>query len=352
MAGQGTDLGAWLDGLARDPGVFPHQLDLVNRQLLLVRLAPEQLKEAAFLDQRLLNGRESGAWVPLDKALQPGVGSARAHGVIMHCGHAGSTLVSRLLGELPGAWSLREPLILQAIAAEARLTGTPLARLDRKTFTDLLMRSQAWLGKAPVAGARVVVKHTSLTANLAPLLLGLPEPPAVLCLWTSLEDHLATMLRDGGLRTGVRLAAGEWIRDLATALGPEAPMLSACSDAEMAALNWCAAQLAFARARARDPGKVAGLCFTDFLDDPETHLASMAGHFGIDAAKPALEKVLASQWLRRYAKDPRYPFGKAERERELRAAKAQFRGELAAGMAFAGRLWDKLAPGGAFAAPA
>lgn len=351
MAEATNDLDTWLAGLAGDPSIFPHQLDLVNRQLLLVHLAPERVKEAAFLDQRVLGGRESGAWVPLDQALRQPVGTARAQGVIVHCGHAGSTLISRLLGEFPDSWSLREPLILQTLAAEARLMGSPFARLGRETFTALLRLSQAWLGKASQAGTRVVVKHTSLTANLAPLLAGLPEAPAVLCLWTSLEDYLATMLREAGLRTGVRIAAGEWIHDLVEALGPEAPMLSECSDAQMAALNWCASQLAFARVRARDPGRVAGVCFSDFLDEPETHLAFIADHFGISATASNLGKVLAGPWLRRYAKDPRYRFGKHRREEELRGAKARLQDEIAAGMAFAGDLWAKLPMAGAFTTP-
>ena len=346
-----NDLDAWLDGLAREPEVFPHQLDTVNRQLLLVRLAADRIREAAFLDQRVLGGQESGAWIPLDRVLSLAGPENRPSGLILHCGHTGSTLISRLLGELPDAWSLREPLLLQALAAEARASGTPLARLPTSEFHALLALSQRLLAKAPPGHSRVIIKHTSLTANLAPWLLGLPKPAAVACLWIPLPDYLALMLRQQDLRVGVRVAAGEWIRDLIPSLGMSAPVLGECSDAELAALNWCAAQFAFAQARTLAPDRVMGLDFSDFLLAPEEHLAKLARHFGTADTDQDIARAFCSPWMRRYAKDPRYPFDAVERTRELEAAKSKLADELDTGMEFAQRLWQRLPMANAFTQP-
>lgn len=351
MTSPANDLNNWLEGLLHDPEVFPHQLDTVNRQLLLVRLPAAKAREAAFLDQRVLGGQEPGAWVPLDRVLALAGPENQPRGLILHCGHAGSTLISRLLGELPRAWSLREPLLLQALAAEARASGTPLARLRTSEFHALLALSQRLLAKTPSDRSHVIIKHTSLTANLAPWLLGLHKPASVLCLWTPLGDYLATMLRQPALRSGVRVAAGEWIQDLIPALGASSPILGECNDAELAALNWCAAQYAFTRARDLAPERVTGLLFSDFLQAPEQHLGSLARHFGIEHSEQDLGRALCSPWMRRYAKDPRYPFDTAERAREIEAAKSRLAGEIETGMTFARRLWQRLPMANAFTSP-
>ncbi|MGH8225591.1 MAG: hypothetical protein ACRER1_05525 [Gammaproteobacteria bacterium] len=336
------DLDTWLRGLAQDPEVFPHQLDAVNRRLLLVRLAAAQMREAAFLDQRVLGGSEVGAWLPLASALDAGPPNTGPAGIILHCGHCGSTLVSRLLGELPGAWILREPLALQTLAAEARAAGTPDARLTAEEFQRSLVLLQAAYAKLPPGATRAIVKHTSLTANLGVELLRNAAPPAVLCLWIPLDDYLAAMLRDPGLREGLRLAAAEWIRDIAAAVDGDCPPLATLADGELAALNWTAAQLAFARLRAESGARVLGWRFDDFLAEPLARLGELARHFGLDADKQALQTALASPWLGRYAKDPRYPLDAVTRRRELDAAAKQYAAEIRRGRDFANALWPRL----------
>lgn len=348
----GPDLDDWLAGLARDPAVFAHQLDTIDRRLLLVRLAPEQVRDAAFLDQRVLTGNEAGAWVPLARALDTPLPASAPQGLILHCGHAGSTLVARLLGELPGAWVLREPLILHPLASEARAAGTSLARLRADEFTAALAFSQAVLARTPAPDQAALVKHTSLTANLAPILLAGPRPPAVLCLWIPLADYLATLLREPGLRHGVRLAAGEWIHDIVSVMGRDAPVLGELDDGELAALNWCAAQLAFARCRETAGARILGWRFDHFLADPETRLQELAGHLGLETAASDFHRALSSQWLRRYAKDPRYPFDAGTRGQELAEAGRQYSAEIRDGIAFARRLWPRLPMDNAFDHPA
>jgi len=335
-----NSLADWLAGLRSEPGVFPHQLDAVNRRLLLVRLQPAQIRDAAFLDQRVLTGGESGAWVPLGEALAQAP-AGQPSGAILHCGHAGSTLVSRLLGELPGAWVLREPLVLQTLAAEARAAGTPQARLTAGEREGTMRLACGAFAKTPEPGQSAIVKQTSITANI-------PTAPALLCLWTPLGDYLATMLRDDGLREGMRLAAGQWICDVAA---PDSgPVLADLADAELAALNWVAAQAAFARARASG-AKVLGWRFGDFLADPAPHLAALAAHFGLPASAQDVDRALASRWMTRYAKDPRYPFDAAARRRELAEAARRLAPEIEAGRRFARGLWSRLSLEQAFATP-
>ncbi|MGH8273128.1 MAG: hypothetical protein ACRES9_02555 [Gammaproteobacteria bacterium] len=348
---QTNPLGHWLHGLAEDPEVFPHQLDVFNRRLLLVRLTAARIREAAFLDQRALAGDEDGVWVPLAAALEATPRNKGPVGIILHCGHCGSTLVSRLLGELPDTWVLREPLVLQSLAAEARAAGTPFARLTPSEYAGTLALAQAAYGKLPPGVRRAVVKHTSLTANLGAELLRRSSPPAVLCLSIPLADYLAAMLRDPGLREGIRLAAGEWIHDIAAILKDDCPALGALSYGELAALNWTAAQLAFSRASEVAGARVLAWCFDDFLADPEARLAELAEHFGLETSATDISQALASPWLGRYAKDPRYPFDAVTRRRELAAAARQYANEIQRGLDFARRLRPRLLLDGTFTQP-
>src|SRR5699024_6494412 len=125
---------SWLEGLREDPCVFPQELDPINRRLLLVRLTEAKIRAASFLDGRVLDGGEPGGWIPLARALEVRPRNSGPAGIILHCGHCGSTLISRLLGELPGAWVLREPLALHALASEARAGGHFFARLTAAEF--------------------------------------------------------------------------------------------------------------------------------------------------------------------------------------------------------------------------
>jgi hypothetical protein len=335
---QTDPMASWLKGLREDPTVFPHELDPINRRLLLVRLSEEKIRRASFLDARVLEGNEAGGWLPLARALEATPRSPGPAGIILHCGHCGSTLVSRLLGELPGAWVLREPLALHALASEARARGHFTARLTADEFDASLAFVQSALGRLPANGSSAIVKQTSLTANLGPLLLERPAPPAVLCLAIPLEDYLATMLRQSGLREGLRAAAGEWMRDIAAAFEGRGPALARLSDAELAALNWTAAQMNFERTRHMDATRVMSWTFDEFLAEPEARLGELARHFGLDADARSLARAIASPWLRRYAKDPRQAFDATTRARELRAAKRQFADEIRAGLRFAATL--------------
>ncbi|HEX5313954.1 MAG TPA: hypothetical protein VFX38_03475 [Gammaproteobacteria bacterium] len=332
----------WLEAFTGDPDVFFFRLDASSRKALLVRLDAERIREAAFLDERALKGDEDGVWLPLDALLETPASERAPQGIILHCGHCGSTLISRLLGELPATRVLREPLVLQDLAAEFRLAGSAYARLRPEELRRTLVLAGNSFAKASTSATHVIVKHTSFTANLGVSLLESGLTPAVLLLWIPLEEYLATMLRDPGLRQGLRQAASQWLHDLVRELGAGAPRLAELADGEVAALNWTAAQLAFARVAERSEARLLAWPFGDFLAHSETRLRQLARHFALDADEAEIRKALASPWLRRYAKDPRYPFDAGIRARELDAARTRFAAEIDKGCGFARGLWDRL----------
>ncbi len=90
-------------------------------------------RAASFLDQRILtpnSERAEAGWAELALPAE----ARRDAQYIFHIGNVGSTLISRLLGELPDVFALREPLLLRDFAAAASaparfdtLTAPPLA---------------------------------------------------------------------------------------------------------------------------------------------------------------------------------------------------------------------------------
>ena len=145
-----NDPTAVLATLAESPDWFCHQIDLDADRALLVRLEPEAIRAAAFLDERVLAGRSDGFRIPLAtlrERAQACVGHA-PH-AIFHIGHCGSTLLARVLGELPGVRVLREPLA----AAHAGRAVRGIAAGDR-THRRAAMAGTGRRGAGPHGAAR------------------------------------------------------------------------------------------------------------------------------------------------------------------------------------------------------
>jgi len=77
----------------------------------------------------------------------------------------------------------------------------------------------------------------------------------------------------------------------------------------------------------------------------------VARHFGTGNTEQDIARALCSPWMRRYAKDPRYPFDTAERAREIEAVKSSLSDEMDLGMKFAQQLWRLLPMADAFTHP-
>src|SRR3546814_11181175 len=84
---------------------------------------------------------------------------------IFHIGNVGSTLISRLLGELPGVLALREPLLLRAFAEMLGPVSPPSPWVD----TDgRLAPLTALLSRTFRPDQRATDKSTSLSSEHPP----------------------------------------------------------------------------------------------------------------------------------------------------------------------------------------
>src|SRR5689334_1566529 len=109
------------DEIAQDARWLAQALDPSSGMVRLVAMDRESYRAASFLDDRMLQR-------PLDAQVMPwpDVAAAVAEDLrsdarwIFHIGHVGSTLVSRLLGELEGVLAVREPRLLRDLAVSPR----------------------------------------------------------------------------------------------------------------------------------------------------------------------------------------------------------------------------------------
>ncbi len=127
---------ALLSKLAVSPDAYPQKLDLVRERILLVGFDEAGYRAASFLDDRILGPATTGAWLStgLVAAQAERVREPRPLHYILHTGHVGSTLLSRLLDTTGDVLSLREPLPLRTLAEAADVLGQPESLLGEPQY--------------------------------------------------------------------------------------------------------------------------------------------------------------------------------------------------------------------------
>lgn len=279
------------------PEWLPFEFDPETARLRWLRLTEADYREASFLDFRMVQPeselRETG-WpqVPAE--------ARRDASYIFHIGNVGSTLISRLLDELPEVFAVREPQLLRTLGPHA----------DFDTVAALLSRT--WR-----PGQRANVKATSFTSELADRLV---QPGSTaLFLYLSPSSYLASIL--AGQNSWQTLAALSETR-LARLQG-RCPGLQAnlarMHDGQKAALGWACEMTSLERAAAAmPPGSVLWLDFEAFLADPVHRFTEIANHFAIEIGAPAARSIAEGPLMRRYSKATEYEYS-AEVRRELLA---------------------------------
>jgi hypothetical protein len=290
------------------PEWFPFELDLATDRVALLRMCEADYKAASFLDQRVLRPNSEirkAAW----SALAMPADARRGAGWIFHIGNVGSTLISRLLGELPGVLALREPAVLRSFAAAP-------------PGDEHFVRLAALLSRTFRPGQRANVKATSFTSEIAPRLVA-PGSRA-LFLYATPERYLENILAgENSWRTLEALSPIRLARLQVRCPGLEADV-AAMHDGLRAALGWACEMSSLEQAAAALPdGAVMWLDFDRFLDDPARHFTEIAAHFGeaVDAA--TANAIAAGPLMRRYSKALEYEYSPALRREILAEARAR-----------------------------
>src|SRR5476649_1426032 len=176
--------------LAGSASLYVQQLDANREALFLVRLEPSQYRAASFLDDRILDGAVTVGWVPYApiEAVARHIVPLPLH-FIFHAGHVGSTLLSRLLDEVPGVLGLREPLPLRSLAEMNDSAGA--APLSAGRVLNLL---QFMWSRGFADTQTGIVKATSTAGRIAPEVVEAATGARAVYLNLRAEPYIATLL--------------------------------------------------------------------------------------------------------------------------------------------------------------
>ncbi|OFX03224.1 MAG: hypothetical protein A3E78_03655 [Alphaproteobacteria bacterium RIFCSPHIGHO2_12_FULL_63_12] len=298
-----------IDGLAASPDILIHQFDIVGDRALIIRLSTEQLRQASFLDERVLVKGVEGGWAPWRDVESSARRAAAANvNFIFHIGHCGSTLVSRLLEDASGARALREPLAIRQLASVAADFDDGLSPWTDATLNDrfdLYLRSSS-------KGAKTILKATSWCGGLARLSKG----PALFC-YSEPGAYVATMLGGANNPTDLKLNAAIRLRRLRRLCGdPQFANLAALSPGELAAMSWATETATIAEAQAATPERFHAIEFDAFLARPEEGLGGAIAHLSLSAPSERIAAALSGPIMRTYSKDASFDYTPQDR-REL-----------------------------------
>jgi hypothetical protein len=328
------------DGLAGDPRWFPFLLDLGSDTLLLVATDEAALRAASFLDQRSLAPDAERRQVPWQAAAAAlGAGARRDANYIFHIGHVGSTLLSRLLGELPSVLALREPLLLRTFA-EALTQGRWPAEEEERRLDALA----ALVSRSFRPAQRALVKATSFTSEIAHRLL--PAGSRALFLQVGPRAYVETILGGDASRQELAMLTPSRIARLAARCPGLVLDDSRLGEAQKAVVAWaCEMTSLGAAAAALGPERVSWIDFDAFLAHPAEQLGAAAAFLG-HALSPAEAATLATgPLMRRYSKAPEYEYSAGLRREVLADARLRFGRDIdaaLAGLAAMGQRWPAI----------
>ncbi len=305
--------------IAGSPLWFPLRMD--DAGAAMVELTEAAYRIESFLDLRLLARGYEETFCPL-ATLVPAAQSLNARpNYIFHIGHAGSTLISRLVGAHEQYLSVREPHLLRTLA-DASAGALPL---------DLLL---PLLGRAWRPGQRAVVKATSIASEMAPLLLGGEDRPAAIFMFVDALAYLRGILAGPNSRVESRALAPARLRRLQQRLTLADDAWHPRTEGETIAMSWLCEMTTLHRAWETCAAQVQWMNFDEFLKTPAPMLAQIFAALGARVPARDVEAIVTGPLMHRYSKAPEHAYDAALRRDVLASAEWEHPAEIKRGMAW------------------
>lgn len=294
--------------IARDARWLAQALEPQTGAVRLVEMTPDSYRAASFLDDRILQQPVSASALPWPQVAAAVPADARQDARwIFQIGHVGSTLIARLLGELDGVLSIREPRLLRDFMAMPDKLRPPMVPTIRK----LLSRTFA-------PGEKALVKATSFVGEVAAELV--PPGERALFLYADPRTYIATILAGpNSLKEQAARTEGR-----ARRMAGRVPSFPPGGDpAQLAAAAWACEMTALeAAAAAMADRHILWANFDQLLADMEAGLMRLADFFGFEAPAERVSEIARGPLMSRYSKALEYDYSPALRrqliEQELR----------------------------------
>jgi hypothetical protein len=288
--------------IARDAAWLAQALDPAAGMIRLIAMDRQGYRAASFLDDRMLQHPVDSRIVPWPN-VQSAIGPTQRTDArwIFHIGHVGSTLVSRLLGELDGVLAVREPRLLRDLA----LSPPEIRERYVAPVTKLMSRTFA-------ADEVACIKATSFVSEIAPELV--PPGERALFMYATPRNYIASILAGENSLVELRQLAPSRVQRLSRRVPA---IWAAHSDAELAAIAWACEMTALdAAADAMPNRQIDWADFDRMLEDMPAALGRVVTFFGFDVNKPELQAIATSPLMTRYSKGLEYDYS-ADLRREL-----------------------------------
>ena len=313
------------DEIAQDACWLAQALDPPEGAVRLIALDRESYRAASFLDDRMLQQPVDAQVVPWPVVEEAMAAELRSDARwIFHIGHVGSTLLSRLLGEIQGVLAVREPRILRDVA----LTPQDVRSRYLEPIPKLMSRTFA-------ADEAACVKATSFVSEIASELV--PSGERALFMYATPRNYIASILAGENSIQELRMLAPTRAQRLArrvSAIGPPH------GDGELAAIAWACEMTALEAAE--DELADRSVDWADFdrmLEDMPKALSGVAELFGFETSK--VREIADGPLMRRYSKAVEYDYTPDLRRDLIEEAASELRDELEAGLAMLHRAAEK-----------
>ena len=288
------------DEIARDATWLAQALDPNAGMVRLVAMDRDSYRAASFLDDRLMQQTVDSQILPWPDVAAAVEGDLRTDARwIFHIGHVGSTLISRLLGEIDRVLAIREPRLLRDVAMTPEaVRGVHLRSIPRlmsRTFAD---------------NEIACVKATSFASEIAPNLV--PPGERALFMYASPRNYIASIL--AGENSVKELhALADYRAQRLTGRGIALP--ASRHDADRAAAAWaCEMTTLEAAADVMADRQVAWADFDATLNNMTAELGRVATFLGFNADAAKLDAIARGPLMMRYSKDPDYEYSPNLRE--------------------------------------
>jgi hypothetical protein len=299
--------------IARDARWLAQALDPAAGMVRLVAMDRDSYRAASFLDDRLLQATVDAQILPWPQVEEAMAGALRQDARwIFHTGHVGSTLLSRLLGELEGVLAIREPRLLRDLALsppevrERYLAAVP--RMMSRTFA---------------ADEIACVKATSFASEIAPPLV--PPGQRALFMYATPRNYIGSILAGENSLQELRLLAGA----RAQRANARDVYIPAQNDAEHAAAAWATEMTALeAAAAAMADRQLAWADFDQMLRGMEAELARVAAFFGFSGDADRVRALATGPLMNRYSKALEHDYSAALRQELIAESCERFSREI------------------------
>jgi hypothetical protein len=275
---------------------IPSHLNRDRTEIQFVWLPRETQATMSFLaDQYLRDAAAPEAWLKLEEVRAGAATRPNTAHYIFHSAFCCSTLLARAV-DLPGtAIGLREPQIVNELAALMRA----------RSLTGEMLQSIAGLLARPFGPDESVIIKPSNEANiLAEPLLQLNEQAKAVLLYAPLRRFLGSVQRKGmwGRIWGRRLFA-LLRRDPGPDFGFTDAQLFEQTDLQVSAMAWLLQHYQFAGLATRYPGRVAMLDSETLLARRADCLAQVGKHLGLRLDAAGWARVADSDIFAQHSKE-------------------------------------------------